>query len=359
MRNDTKPPEIRAHLEALLGGARWSQSVAKAFMGEVMRGAVAPELLACALGALRVRGETACEVAGFAAATREAAVRVALDRPVFDLVGTGGDGAGTFNISTTAAILCAAAGVPMAKHGNRSISSRSGSADVLEALGIPTTLDPDGVREAIATHGFAFLFAPRYHPGFRHAAPVRRALKVRTVFNMLGPLVNPASPKASVIGVYSAAIGRLAADALVRSGMERALVVHGAIEDAALEDRGFEDDGAGAAAGLDEWTLTGPNRVWEIRGGAVTAYEILPEDLGFARAPIAALQGGDADENAATTRAILAGKEIGPRRDVVLLNAGALLWIAGEAANHKDGIALARAAIDDGRAAAKLAALAS
>ncbi|MHC4390592.1 MAG: anthranilate phosphoribosyltransferase [Planctomycetota bacterium] len=320
----------RSLLETLLAGTPWSSEQAARFMTEVMEGRVGPERLACALGALRVRGETAAELAGFAEATRTAAVKVPFAGACADLVGTGGDGAGTFNISTTAALLAASCGLCVAKHGNRSVSSRSGSADLLEVLGIPVGVSPGEVATALETHGFAFLFAPRFHPGFRHAMPVRRALSVRTVFNVLGPLVNPLAPAFGVYGVYEPRLGPLYAEVLRSAGVQHALVVHG--------------------NGTDELTVTGPNQIWEVEDGNVTPCELDAASFGLTRCELKDLAGGSPEDNAHTAVAILTGQMQGPRLDVVCLNAGALLYTAGRAPSIRDGIEVAAEAIDDGHA---------
>lgn len=331
--------EPRALLEILLSGRPWTTAEAEAFLTEVVSGEVPPEVLACALGALRARGETAEELLGFVRASRAAAREVRCGVPVYDLVGTGGDRGGTFNISTVAAFVASAAGVPVAKHGNRAVSSRCGSADLLEALGVPIDVEPAEVGVQVAEHGFAFLFAPHFHPGFRHAVGVRRALGVRTVFNLLGPLVNPARPRGSVVGVYAAEVGRLVAEALLADGVERALVVHG--------------------DGLDELTTTGPNRVWEIRDGEIAERTILAEEVGLPPGSLEDLQGGDPETNAAMARRILRGRDAGPREDIVCLSAGALVWVAGRADDLASGVEAAQAAISSGAAAARLEVLAA
>lgn len=294
--------------------------------------------IAAALGALAARGETAEEIAGFVDAMREASAVVPLEeserRLLVDTCGTGGDGADTFNISTGAALVAAAAGAKVAKHGNRAVTSKSGSADVLEVLGIPVGLSPEQGAEALRRHRFAYLHAPVMHPAMKAVMPVRRALGVRTVFNLLGPLSNPAGARAQVMGVYAADRVAVVAEAMVLLGVRHAFVVHGYVD----------TDGT---AGMDEFSISGPSMVAEVRDGAVTHSRLTPEEVGLERAEIALLRGGDALENAAILRAVFAGKP-GPCRDVVVLNAAAVLVTAGMAADLKAGVALAQETIDAG-----------
>lgn len=309
----------------------------RATMGEIMDGAWAPEAIAGLLVALRMKGETAEELLGAAQALRERATRVDVvgEGPLLDTCGTGGDGTHTYNISTAVALVAAACGVRVAKHGNRSVSSRSGSADVLEALGVRIGLGPDHVARCVREVGVGFLFAPAHHGAMRHAAPVRRALGIRTLFNLIGPLTNPAGATHQLVGIYDG--GRLddVARVLLGLGAVRALVVHG-------------------SDGLDELTLAGESHAVEVRGGALRRLTVRPGDVGLAEAPTAALAGGDAAENAALLRALLSGREGGPRRDVLLLNAAAALWVAEAAEDLASGVALARRAIDEGAAARTL-----
>ncbi|QHN04950.1 anthranilate phosphoribosyltransferase [Granulicella sp. WH15] len=292
--------------------------------------------IAALLGALAARGETAAEIAGFVDAMRAAATPVPVDEPeralLVDTCGTGGDQSGTFNISTAAALVAAAAGARVAKHGNRAVTSRSGSADVLEALGIPVDLDPEEAATALRTHGFAFLHAPTLHPALRTVMPIRRALGVRTVFNILGPMSNPAGAPAQVMGVYAARLVPLVAEALATLGTRHAFVVHGAGE-------------------LDEISLCGPSQIAEIRDGKVTLSTFVPEDVGLQQAPLQALAGGDATANAAILRAIFAG-QTGAPRDVVVLNAAAVLVTAALAPNLRAGVELAQRTIDSGQVTA-------
>jgi anthranilate phosphoribosyltransferase len=280
---------------------------------------------------MRVRGETPEEVAAFARVMRARAVRVEAPDGAVDLCGTGADGLHTFNISTLAAFVVAGAGVPVAKHGNRAITSRSGSADLVEALGIPLDPGPEAVARSIRETGFGFMFAPAYHPAMKHAMPIRRELPMRTIFNLLGPLSSPAHVRRQLLGVADPSLVGLIAGALSRLDTERAIVVHG-------------------ADGTDELSLAGPNQAVLVEGGSTRELVIDAVDFGLGRAPLAALAGGDAQLNAAITVSVLGG-EPGPARDVVLLNAGAALFVAGRAADVAEGVALAADSIDSGRAA--------
>ena len=302
-------------------------------MRRVMAGEATPGQVGGFLMALHTKGETADEVEGLARTMLGFANPVHTPAPAVDVVGTGGDRSGTFNISTVSAIVVAGAGVLVAKHGNRAASSHCGSADVLEALGVTIDLDAAGVERCLAEAGIGFLFAPMFHPAMAHAGPVRRELRVPTVFHVLGPLTNPARPFAQAVGCSDARMLPLMAEVLARRGT-RAVLFRG------------ED-------GLDELTTTGPSSVFEVRDGLATETTIDPADLGFERVTVDALLGGDADASAAIVRTVLAG-EGGPRRDVVLLNAGAVLEVAGRAATLADGVALAAETIDSGAAAAAL-----
>jgi anthranilate phosphoribosyltransferase len=299
----------------------------------VMAGDASPVQIGGFLMALRTKGETADEVEGLARTMLAFANPVATPEPAVDVVGTGGDRSGTFNISTVSAIVVAGAGVPVAKHGNRAASSHCGSADVLEALGVAIDLDAAGVERCLAEVGIAFLFAPRFHPAMAHAGPVRRELRVPTVFNFLGPLTNPARPFAQAVGCSDARMLPLMAEVLARRGTRAALF------------RG-ED-------GLDELTTTGPSTVFRVRDGRATETSLDPADVGLARATLDDLRGGDADASATMARELLDGAT-GPRRDVVLLNAGAALEVAGRAETLEQGIEVAAEAIDSGAAAARL-----
>ena len=302
-------------------------------MRRIMEGEASAGQIGGFLMALRTKGETVDEVDGLARTMLEFAKPVNPPVAVVDTCGTGGDRSGTFNISTVAAIVVAAAGAPVAKHGNRAASSHCGSADLLEALGVVIDLDPAGVERCLSEAGIAFMFAPAYHPAMAHAMPVRRDLRVPTVFNFLGPLTNPARPAAQVVGVSDGRMLPLMAEVLARRGV-RAKLFRG------------ED-------GLDELTTTGISTVFDVRGGEVRETHLDPASLGLKRATAEDLKGGDAADAAAIARAILEG-ESGPRRDVVLLNAGAALEVAGRVATTAEGMELAAATIDDGMAAATL-----
>jgi anthranilate phosphoribosyltransferase len=305
-------------------------------MNQIMSGEATPAQMGGFLVALRLKGERADEIAGCAEAMREHVLPVHPRRAdVIDVVGTGGDGARTFNISTSAAIVAAAAGAAVAKHGNRAVSSISGSADVLEALGYLLEQPPERIAESIDRLGFGFMFAPAHHPAMRHAAPVRRELGTRTVFNVLGPLTNPAGVRAGIFGVYSPELVRTIADVLAALGARRAFVVHG-------------------AHGIDELSPAGPNAVCELVDGSVRELTIDPLELGIERCNPDELLGGTPEENARTTREILAGAR-GGKRDAVLLNAAGAIAAAGHAADLREGLALAGEAIDSGRAGERLA----
>jgi anthranilate phosphoribosyltransferase len=334
---------IRETIRQVLEGKSLSPEQAEAVMDQIMTGAATPAQIAGFLVALRVKGETVDEIAGCARAMRSAAVQVRPARTdVVDTCGTGGDRAGTFNISTTAAFVVSGAGLGVAKHGNRSVSSRSGSADVLEALGVNLSLAPERVARAIDEIGFGFLFAPHFHPAMRHAIGPRRELGVRTVFNVLGPLTNPAGAAAQLLGVYDASLTGVLARVLQQLGSRAAYVVHG-------------------SGRLDELTTTGTNQVSFFgiapANGRVLTETLDPQQLGFARVQLGELQGGDPQENARITRTILDGQDRGPRRDVVLLNAAAALVAGGTAANLEEGVARATESIDRGAALRTLEAL--
>ena len=325
--------QVRAALAAVVEGRKLSMDEARAAMGSVMDGEASPAQLAALLVALRMRGETVEELAGFTAAMRECAVPVGAPDGVIDTCGTGGDGSNTFNISTAAALVVAAAGVPVAKHGNRAVTSACGSADVLEALGIATDLSPAEAGEALRTLGFAFLFAPGYHPAMKHAGPTRREIGVRTAFNLIGPMTNPAGARRQVVGVGDPAAAPKLAEVLRLLGSERALVVHG--------------------RGVDELPLDGSGVAYDVTPAGVTRREVVAAELGLTEAPLAAISGGTPAENAAHVEAVLAGRD-GPRRDVVLLNAAAAFLAAGRVAGLGDGISLAAETIESGATMALL-----
>jgi len=304
------------------------------FMRSVMDGSWSDARVGAALMALNLKGVSVTELAAFVELARSAAVRIApRARPLMDTCGTGGDGCRTFNISTAAAFVLAGCGVAVAKHGNRSVSSRCGSADVLEALGVNVQLPPEGVQRCIETAGIGFLFAPAHHPAFRRVGEIRRDLGIRTVFNLLGPLLNPAGVSAQLIGVYDPELTNLFAQTLARLGLEDAMVVHG--------------------DGLDELTLDGPNRIAWLCRGCVQTFILHPAETGLGCVPREALAVDGPGASAAVVQRVLAGERC-PARSVVLLNAAAGLLVAGRAASFADGIARAAAAVDSGRAAAKL-----
>jgi len=323
-----------AVLDRLLRGEDLDEAAAESLMGELMSGVLEPSMIAALLVALRTKGEHSSEIAGMVRGMLAASTRVVLPPEVaaraVDTCGTGGDGAGTINVSTIAALVVAAHGVPVVKHGNRAASSLSGSADLLEAWGVVIDLGAEDAAAVLADVGITFLFARSFHPAMRHVAPVRSALGVRTVFNLLGPLSNPAGVRRQVIGVPDERVGELVADALARLGHLRALVVRG-------------DDG------LDELTTTTTSRVWEVREGTVREWRVDPSEFGIAPTTLDALRGGDVARNRVLADEILAG-EGGPRADLVALNAGAALLVADVVDDLASGLELARAALADGAA---------
>ena len=326
---------IQDALARILDGHDLGREDARGVMDQIMRGEATPAQIGGFLVALRLKGETAEEITGCAEAMRDHVLAVRPERDdLVDTAGTGGDGAGTFNISTAAALVAAAAGAGVAKHGNRAVSSSSGSADVLESLGFDLELPPERITRSIDELGFGFLFAPTHHPAMRHAAPVRRELAARTVFNVLGPLTNPAGARAQVVGVYAPELVPTIARVLAHLGARRAFVVHG-------------------SGGVDELSPAGPNLVCEVVGGKVRKREIDPEELGVPRCDPAELKGGSPDENAARIRAIFDGAN-GGARDAVLLNAAGAIAASGHATDLREGLGLAREAIDSGAAAHRL-----
>ncbi len=328
-------------LNKLLNGETLTLEQAKQFMGQVMAGEVSTVRLAAALAALRVRGETALEIAGFALAMREAAVTSPLSSTgvLLDTCGTGGDGANTFNISTTAAFVVAAAGVRVAKHGNRAASSKSGSADILEALGVNLEAGPEVVSRGIDTLGVGFLFARAYHPAMRFAAPVRQELASRTVFNFLGPLTNPARPSHQLMGVFSPTLTRKLAQVMELLAVGGAMIVHG--------------------AGLDELTVCGENTVSEFRNGKQLEYTVLPQDVGLSLHDTHTIAGGDVAHNAQITQAILQGEGTQAQREIVALNAGAALYVAGAEKSLEGGVARSLEVLKSGAGWSKLQAYAA
>lgn len=328
---------IREAIETIIGGKGLTQEEAAAVMNEIMEGEATPAQLAGFLVALRMKGESVDEIAGMAQVMREKARRVPFDGPTVDTCGTGGDGSGTFNFSTAAAFVVAGAGLTVAKHGNRAASSQCGSADVLEALGVKLELTPEQVAECLKEVGIGFMFAPAFHPSMRHAAPTRRELGIRTVFNILGPLTNPAGAQAQVLGVGTDMLLLKMAEALQRLGSRHSLVVH-------------------SNDGLDEISICAPTRVHEIKGMSMNYYTIHPEDVGLGTASREAILGGTPQDNARIMRSLLQGEK-GPIRDMVLLNAGAGLLAGDAAVNLKEGVSLAQQSLDSGRAREKMEAL--
>ncbi|MBI3977390.1 MAG: anthranilate phosphoribosyltransferase [Chloroflexi bacterium] len=326
--------QIREAISAITAGRSLTQAEAAAVMEEIMSGEATPAQLGAFLVGLRMKGETVEEIAGLASVMRAKATPVPYTGLLVDTCGTGGDNAGTFNVSTTAAIVTAAAGVPVAKHGNRAMSSHCGSADVLEALGVRIDLPAEGVGRCLREVGIGFMFAQRFHPSMKHAAGPRREIGVRTVFNILGPLTNPAGARRQLLGVPDPAVAAKMARALQLLGSERAIVVSG------------ED-------GVDELSISGATVVFEV-DGEIRESRVRPEQFGLSLAPLASIAGGTAAENAELTRQVLDGA-LGPRRDIVLLNAAAALVAGGKVLSIPEGIALAAATIDSGAARRKLA----
>ena len=332
---------IQQALQQILDGHDLSRGETRGVMDEIMRGEATPAQIGGFLVALRAKGETPDEIAGCAEAMRTHVLAVHPQRDdLVDTAGTGGDGARTINISTAAALVAAAAGAAVAKHGNRAVSSASGSADVLEALGFELEQEPERIARSIDELGFGFLFAPSHHPAMRHAAPVRRELATRTVFNVLGPLTNPAGARAQVVGVYSQELVQTIAEVLAQLGARRAYVVHG-------------------GGGIDELSPVGPNLVAEVVDGSVRVRELDPEvELGVPRCGMEELRGGTPEENAAAVREVFAGAD-GGRRNAILLNAAGAIAAAGHAADLREGLDAARSAIDSGAAAERLEQLAA
>ncbi len=333
------PFNVKQTIQAVVDGRELTESEAAQAMDAIMRGDVTSAQIGALATALRMRGETVDEIAGFASAMRQHAVQVALPpdtRALVDTCGTGGDASGTFNISTTATFAIAGAGVRVAKHGNRAITSRCGSADLLEGLGVIIDLPPEAVAQCVQEVGVGFMFAPSFHPAMRFVGPTRREIGIRTVFNILGPLTNPAGARHQLIGVGHYGIADKLARVLAKLGSEHVVLVH-------------------ADEGLDEIGISGPSTVteYDARAGAIRSYQIAPSDFGLETATIGQLQGGDVDENVAITREILAGAD-GPRRAITLINAGAGIYAANAAATFADGVAMAAESIDSGKALAAL-----
>ena len=331
------PSPLDEALARLSAGESLSEDAAAKAMRAIVEGRAAPGEIGRYLCALRDKGEVVAEILGSARIVRAAARSVRTARtPLLDTCGTGGDGAGSFNVSTAAALVAAGAGASVAKHGNRSISSRCGSADLLEACGVPMDLDPEALGRTLDEAGIAFLFAPTLNPAMAVVAPVRRALGTRTIFNLLGPLANPAGARRQLMGVYAARWVVPLAEVLRGLGAEEALVVHSGAGD-------------GTGSGLDEISIWGPTQAAHLRAGRIESFEITPASCGLPPSPPDSIRGGDAGENRARLMALLGG-ERGPYRDAVVANAGAALWVAGLAPDLEHGARLAEQAIDDGRA---------
>lgn len=325
---------IKEAINMLVGRMDLSEKEMAECMSEIMEGKATDAQIGAFLAAMRIKGESVDEITGAARIMREKAARINSPEGTLDTCGTGGDMAGTFNISTTAAIVASAAGVPVAKHGNRSVSSRSGSADVLEALGVKIDLSPEKVEKGIFETGFGFLFAPLFHPAMKYAIGPRREMGIRTVFNILGPITNPAGAKRQLVGVFAEKFTETICAVLGRLGAEDAMVVHG------------ED-------GLDEISITDGTRASRFRDGQVENFILSPEDFGVKRADIKEIQGGDKDKNAEITLSVLKGHG-GARRDIVLMNSAAALVVAGKTSDLKGAFSMAEEAIDSGRALKKL-----
>ncbi|MDO5549910.1 MAG: anthranilate phosphoribosyltransferase [Lachnospiraceae bacterium] len=325
---------IKEAITKLAANISLSYEEAEQVMNEIMGGQASPVQMSAYLTALSLKGETIDEVTGSAAGMRKHCVRLLHDMDVLEIVGTGGDGANSFNISTTSSLVISAAGVPVAKHGNRAASSKCGAADVLEALGVNITISPERSAELLKEINICFLFAQNYHIAMKYVAPVRKELGIRTVFNILGPLSNPAGANMQVMGVYDEALVEPLARVLNNLGVKRALVVYG-------QDK------------LDEISMSAPTTVCQVKDGIFTSYVITPEQFGFARCGKEDLAGGTPEENAAITRAILSGQK-GPKTDAVILNSAAALYVAGKADSIQEGVALAREVIDSGKALEQL-----
>ncbi len=326
--------ELKALIAKVATGAALTRDEAANAFDRMMSGEATPSQMGGLLMALRVRGETVEEITGAVSTMRAKMLPVDAPKGAIDVVGTGGDASGSYNISTCAAFIVAGAGVPVAKHGNRALSSRSGAADVLGALGVRVDLDPSAITTCISEAGIGFMFAPMHHPAMKNVGPTRVELGTRTIFNLLGPLSNPAGVKRQMVGVFSKHWVEPIAQVLKNLGTERAYVVHG-------------------SDGLDEITTSGPSSVAALKNGSVRTFEITPEEVGLAKAKPEALRGGDADENATALKAVLEGKK-GPYRDVAVFNAAAALVVSGKAQDLKGGVALAQKSIDSGEAEGRL-----
>lgn len=331
--------DLKGILAKLSEGKDLTKEEAMYTQDMILTGQATEAQIACILTALKMKGETLDEITGFAAVLRDKANTISPDVDNYvDLVGTGGDCTYSFNISTTSAFVVAASGLPVAKHGNRSISSKSGAGDVLEALGVNIAADPDVVKKCVEEVGIGFMFAPHFNPAMKYVGKVRKDLGFRTIFNILGPLSNPSRAKAMVVGVYTSELTDVIAKAMMNIGVERAFVVSG-------------------CDNMDEITLTGSTTISEIKDGRVNTFTVTPEQFGFKRCGLDELQGGDGTVNAGITKDILSGKEKGAKRDIVLLNAGATLYVGGMADSIQAGIRLAQETIDSGKALKTLEAL--
>ena len=325
---------IRESINTVVSGQSLTMEEASSVMREIMEGEATPAQLGAFLTALALKGETTQEIAGMARVMREMALRVAVDGELVDTVGTGGDGKNTFNISTATAFIAAGAGLKVAKHGNRAASGSCGSADVLEALGVQIELSPEAVARCINEVGVGFMFAPAFHPAMRHAGPVRREIGIRTVFNILGPLTNPAGAQTQLLGVAFPELGGIMAEVLGLLGSHHAMIVHG-------------------AGGLDEISLSGDTSVWEVRGGQVEEWTLRVEDTGLPKTPIEAIRGGSKEENAATMLRLFQGEQ-GPVRNMVLLNSAGVLMVGDKTETIRHGVEMSAGIIDSGAALAKL-----
>jgi len=325
---------IRESIDTVVSGQSLSMEDASLVMREIMEGEATPAQLGAFLTALALKGETTQEIAGMAKVMRELALQVKVDGELIDTVGTGGDGKNTFNISTATAFVAAGAGLKVAKHGNRAASGSCGSADVLEALGVQIELSPEAVAQCVNEVGVGFMFAPAFHPAMRYAGPVRREIGIRTVFNILGPLTNPAGAQTQLLGVAFPELGGIMAEVLGFLGSHHAMIVHG-------------------HGGLDEISLSGDTSVWEVRGGEVEEWTLHVEDTGLPETPIEAIRGGTKEENAATMRRVFQGEQ-GPVRDMVLLNSAGVLMVGDKAESIRKGVEMSAGIIDSGAALAKL-----
>ena len=325
---------IRESIDTVVSGRSLTMEEASSVMREIMEGEATPAQLGAFLTALALKGETTQEIAGMARVMRDMALRVEVDGELVDTVGTGGDGKNTFNISTATAFVAAGAGLKVAKHGNRAASGSCGSADVLEALGVQIELSPVAVAQCINEVGVGFMFAPAFHPAMRHAGPVRREIGIRTVFNILGPLTNPAGAQTQLLGVAFPELGGIMAEVLGLLGSHHAMIVHG-------------------AGGLDEISLSGDTSVWEVRRGQVEEWTIRVEDTGLPETPIEAIRGGSKEENAATMPRLFQGEQ-GAVRDMVLLNSAGVLMVGDKAETIRQGVEMSAGIIDSGAALAKL-----